>query len=101
MKPSNYIFESRFNYCLPYVISLPEYETIAQDCGFSKIKVDDWSMEVAPFWDIVIDSAFNLEAISGLLNSGWQTVQGALSLGLMSDGYQRGLIRFGLICGQK
>ena len=88
-------------YCLPYVISLPEYETIAQDCGFSKIKVDDWSMEVAPFWDIVIDSAFNLEAISGLLNSGWQTVQGALSLGLMSGGYQRGLIRFGLICGQK
>ena len=88
-------------YCLPYVLSLPEYETIAQDCGFSNIKVDDWSMEVAPFWDIVIDSALNLETIAGLLNSGWQTVQGALSLGLMSRGYERGLIRFGLIYGQK
>ncbi len=88
-------------YCLPYVISLPEYEIIARDCGFNEIKVDDWSMEVAPFWDIVIDSAFNLEAIAGLLNSGWQTVEGALSLGLMSRGYERGLIRFGLISGQK
>lgn len=88
-------------YCLPYVISLPEYETIAHDCGFNQIKVDDWSIEVAPFWDIVIDSAFNLEAIIGLLNSGWQTIEGALSLGLMSRGYERGLIRFGLISGQK
>ncbi|MGK7880915.1 MAG: methyltransferase domain-containing protein [Crocosphaera sp.] len=88
-------------YYLPYVISLPEYETIAKDCGFSNLKVDDWSMEVAPFWDIVIDSALNLEATAGLLNSGWQTVEGALSLGLMSRGYERGLIRFGLISGQK
>lgn len=88
-------------YCLPYVISLPEYETIARDCGFNNLKVDDWSMEVAPFWNIVIDSAFNLEAITGLLNSGWQTIEGALSLGLMSRGYERGLIRFGLISGQK
>ncbi|MGB5594885.1 MAG: SAM-dependent methyltransferase, partial [Crocosphaera sp.] len=65
------------------------------------IKVDDWSMAVAPFWDIVIDSALNLEAITGLLKSGWQTIEGALSLGLMSRGYERGLIRFGLISGQK
>ena len=69
--------------------------------GFSNLKADDWSMEVAPFWDIVIDSALNLEAIAGLLHSGWQTVEGALSLGLMSRGYERGVIRFGLISGQK
>ena len=88
-------------YYLPYVISLPEYETIANNCGFSNLKADDWSMEVAPFWDIVIDSALNLEAIAGLLHSGWQTVEGALCLGLMSRGYERGVIRFGLISGQK
>ncbi|MDJ0662556.1 MAG: methyltransferase domain-containing protein [Crocosphaera sp.] len=88
-------------YCLPYVISLPEYKTIASDCGFNNIRVDDWSMAVAPFWDIVIDSALNLEAITGLLNSGWSTIEGALSLDLMSRGYERGLIRFGLIAGQK
>ena len=69
--------------------------------SFKNIKVDDWSMAVAPFWDLVIDSAFSLEAITGLFKSGWQTIEGALSLGLMSRGYERGLIRFGLVCGQK
>ena len=87
-------------YCLPYVISLPQYEAIAHTCGF-QIQTDDWSMAVAPFWDIVIGSAFTLQAILGLLQSGPQTIQAALSLGLMSRGYERGLIRFGLLCGQK
>lgn len=88
-------------YCLPYVISLPEYEKIVNNCGFKDIKADDWSMAVAPFWDVVIDSAFNLEAIIELLKSGWQTIQGALALPLMSRGYQRGLVRFGVICASK
>jgi tocopherol O-methyltransferase len=56
---------------------------------------------VAPFWNIVIDSALTPQAIFGLLTSGWSTIQGALSLGLMRDGYQCGLIRFGLLCGNK
>jgi tocopherol O-methyltransferase len=88
-------------YCLPYVISLPEYAAIARDCGFLNVRTDDWSMAVAPFWDVVIDSIFDPQAIIGLLSSGWQTIQGAFSLGLMSQGYQRGLIRFGLLCGSK
>ncbi|MEA5509882.1 methyltransferase domain-containing protein [Crocosphaera sp. UHCC 0190] len=88
-------------YCLPYVISLPEYETIARDCGLNNIRVDDWSLAVAPFWQVVIDSALDLPAIVGLLNSGRTTLEGALSLGLMRHGYERGLIRFGLLCGQK
>ena len=50
---------------------------------------------------MVIDSAFNLEAILGLIRSGWETIQAALSLGLMRRGYERGLIRFGLLCGIK
>ena len=88
-------------YCLPYVISLSEYQAIAKSCGFKNIKADDWSMEVAPFWDVVIDSAFSLEAITGLVKAGWQTIESALSLNLMSQGYNRGLIRYGLICGTK
>ncbi|MEM9272343.1 MAG: methyltransferase domain-containing protein [Cyanobacteria bacterium P01_F01_bin.143] len=88
-------------YCLPYVISLSEYKAIAQTTGFENIKSDDWSMRVAPFWNIVIDSAFNLEAITGLVKAGWQTIQSALSLSLMSQGYSRGLIRYGLIFGTK
>ena len=88
-------------YCLPYVISLPEYEAIARQCGFRNLRADDWSMAVAPFWDVVIDSAFEPKAIIGLFSSGWKTLQAALSLNLMSRGYQRGLIRFGLLCGRK
>ncbi|MGF1590839.1 MAG: methyltransferase domain-containing protein [Pleurocapsa sp.] len=88
-------------YCLPYVISLSEYRAIASESGFKDLKSDDWSIAVEPFWDVVIDSAIAPQAIVGLFKAGWQTIQGALSLNLMSRGYARGLIRFGLICGTK
>ncbi len=88
-------------YCLPYVISLPEYEAIAHHLPFQNIRTADWSDAVAPFWDIVVDSTFEPQAIFGLLQSGWSTIQAALSLGLMSRGYRRGLIRFGLLCANK
>jgi tocopherol O-methyltransferase len=88
-------------YCLPHVISLPQYEAIAQSCGFQNIRTADWSTAVAPFWDVVIDSAFTPAALIGLLFSGWTTIQAALSLGLMRRGYQRGLIRFGLLCATR
>jgi tocopherol O-methyltransferase len=88
-------------YRLPYVISLPEYEAIARSCGFINLRSNDWSMAVAPFWDVVIDSAFEPKAIIGLLQSGWTTLEAALSLGFMSRGYQRGLVRFGLLCATK
>jgi tocopherol O-methyltransferase len=88
-------------YCLPYVISLSEYRAIALNCGFKNLLADDWSIAVAPFWDVVIDSAIAPQAILGLLQAGWQTIQGALSLKLMSQGYARGLIRFGVICATK
>lgn len=88
-------------YCLPYVISLPEYETIARNCGLRQLKTADWSTAVAPFWDKVIESALTPSAVVGLLSSGWTTIEGALSLNLMQTGYKRGLIRFGLLCGRK
>ena len=88
-------------YCLPYVISLSEYRAIATECGFKDLKADDWSTAVAPFWDVVIDSAITPQAVVGLVRAGWQTIQGALSLNLMSRGYDRGLIRFGLITAIK
>ncbi|MEB3151304.1 MAG: methyltransferase domain-containing protein [Sphaerospermopsis sp.] len=88
-------------YCLPYVISLPEYEAIAHQLPLNNIRTADWSTAVAPFWNFVIDSAFTPQAFFGLLFSGWSTIQGALSLGLMSRGYERGLIRFGLLCGKR
>lgn len=88
-------------YCLPYVISLPEYEEIARQLPLQNIRTADWSEAVAPFWNIVIDSAFTPKAFFGLLRAGWKTIQGAMSLGLMRKGYERGLIKFGLLCGNK
>jgi tocopherol O-methyltransferase len=88
-------------YCLPYVISLAEYEAIAWQLPLNNIRTADWSTAVAPFWNVVIDSAFTPQAFIGLLMAGWSTIQGALSLGLMRRGYQSGLIRFGLLCGTK
>ena len=88
-------------YALPYVISLPEYEEIVRSLPLTSIRTADWSKAVAPFWDVVIDSALSPSAIWGLLTSGWTTIQAALALGLMSRGYQSGLIRFGLICAVK
>ncbi len=88
-------------YRLPYVISLPQYEAIAQSIGFQHIRTADWSPAVAPFWNVVIDSALTPGAIAGLLRSGWTTIQAALSLGLMRRGYQSGLVRFGLLCATK
>ena len=76
-------------YCLPYVISLPDYAQIAQETGFTAIQTADWSEAVAPFWNIVIDSALTPAALIGLVQSGWTTIQAALSLGLMSRGYER------------
>ncbi len=88
-------------YCLPYVISLPEYEAITADCGFQEMRSADWSVAVAPFWDVVIDSSITPQAVVGLFKAGWKTIQAALSLKLMSQGYERGLIKFGLITAIK
>lgn len=88
-------------YCLPFVVSLPDYAAIAQSLGLQNLRTADWSDAVAPFWNVVIDSALTPTAIVGLLRSGWTTIQAALSLGLMSRGYQRGLVKFGLLCGTK
>ncbi len=88
-------------YYLPYVISIPEYEQIVTNCGFKNIKADDWSIAVAPFWDTVIDSALNPQAIIGLFQAGWETIVGAMAVPLMRSGYERGLIRYGVVCASK
>ena len=88
-------------YCLPYVISLPEYSEIVTQCGFRDVAVADWSTAVEPFWDVVIDSTITPQAILGLIKAGRKTIEAALSLRLMSNGYRSGLIRFGLIAATK
>lgn len=83
-------------YCLPYVVSLPDYEAIARECGFGEIKTADWSVAVAPFWDRVIESAFDPRVLWALGQAGPKIINAALCLRLMKWGYERGLVRFGL-----
>lgn len=89
------------NYALPYVISLPEYAEIAENCGFQAIRTADWSEAVPPFWDEVISSALNGEAIAALIESGWTTIRGAFTLLLMRQGFASGLIRYGLLSAHR
>jgi tocopherol O-methyltransferase len=88
-------------YCLPYVISLPEYTAIAEQLNFQQLKTDDWSAQVAPFWDEVIDSAISIESAIGLWQAGLPSIIAALSLRQMARGYERGLVKFGLLTAIK
>ncbi|MEM8637947.1 MAG: methyltransferase domain-containing protein [Cyanobacteria bacterium P01_G01_bin.54] len=88
-------------YCLPFVISLNSYMDLAKNLGFKTLRCDDWSTAVAPFWDVVIDSALDLEAVTGLVQAGQKTLEAALSLRLMSEGYAKGLVRFGVLSGMR
>jgi tocopherol O-methyltransferase len=86
-------------YGLPYVIALADYADIAQHCGFQQVQTADWSQAVAPFWDEVITSALAPTALVGILQAGMGTLQGALALVAMRQGFQSGLIRYGLLQG--
>lgn len=88
-------------YHLPYVISLPEYIDLATDLGFQNIRSDDWSRAVEPFWQDVILSALNPMIWPKILSAGWPTIQGAFAVQLMDSGFRQGLIRYGLMCGEK
>ncbi|NET10929.1 MAG: hypothetical protein F6K16_40840 [Symploca sp. SIO2B6] len=83
------------------MISLPDYEAIAQSLHFQQIRTADWSAAVAPFWDDVIRSAFSWAAIKGVLQAGPEIIQGAFAMRLMRQGYRQGLIRFGVLTATK
>lgn len=88
-------------YHLPPWISLEKYQQLAEETGFQQIKVTDWSDYVAPFWGAVIRSALSIKGIKGVMQSGASTIRGAWAMQYMQRGYHNGLIRFGLLQGQK
>ncbi|MGB3295018.1 MAG: methyltransferase domain-containing protein [Phormidesmis sp.] len=88
-------------YHLPYVISLPEYGEIAESIGFADLAMADWSQQVEFFWQDVVQSALDPAVIAGILQAGTETVRGAAAIALMTTGYRRGLIRYGLLRGSK
>ncbi|MEM9806673.1 MAG: methyltransferase domain-containing protein [Cyanobacteria bacterium P01_D01_bin.56] len=88
-------------YHLPYVISLGEYEAMANTLPLEDLETADWSQAVAPFWQDVAQSALNPQVLWGIFTSGWKTVEGAMAIPLMMTGYSSGLIRYGLLTGTK
>ncbi len=88
-------------YHLPPWISIAEYENIANENDFLQVKTADWSRSVFPFWDAVIQSAFTWQGVKGLLHSGWGTIKGAYAMRYMQAGFRQGLIKYGVVQGQK
>ncbi|MFN7116274.1 MAG: methyltransferase domain-containing protein [Saprospiraceae bacterium] len=88
-------------YHLPPWISIMDYEHLAKNAGFVNVKTEDWSQAVFPFWGAVIQSAFTWQGMKGLLRSGWGTIKGAYAMRFMQAGFRRGIIKYGVIQGQK
>ena len=88
-------------YHLPYVISLSGYGALAESVGFTELALADWSGQVDYFWQEVMRSALEPSTIAGIFAAGEQTLKGAAAIALMSTGYSRGLIRYGLLRGSK
>ncbi|NCJ05782.1 methyltransferase domain-containing protein [Synechococcales cyanobacterium C] len=88
-------------YHLPAVISIEDYEALAAQLPLAGVTTADWSEAVAPFWEDVIASALNPAVLWQILRAGGPTLQGALALRLMAQGYRQGLIRYGLLRGTR
>mmetsp|Transcript_84990 Transcript_84990/g.245775 ORF Transcript_84990/g.245775 Transcript_84990/m.245775 type:complete len:345 (-) Transcript_84990:99-1133(-) len=84
-------------YYLPRWCSVQDYVDILEAKGATDVKRDDWSYIIAPFWKAVIKSSLNLKSVIGLLKSGFSTQRGAYAMFLMLRGFNKGLIKFGLI----
>jgi tocopherol O-methyltransferase len=88
-------------YHLPPMISLPDYAEHMKAVGFRDIATADWSASVAPFWKAVIRTALSPAGFRGLLQSNWSTIKGAWAMRYMTQGFQKGILSFGLMRGTK
>ncbi|GAB5032965.1 gamma-tocopherol methyltransferase [Nannochloropsis oceanica] len=87
-------------YFLPPWVSMNRYVALAEEEGLEGIKTADWTQVVKPFWPAVLVSCLNWKSIKVLFTS--ETVRkGALAILYMMVGYSVGLIKFGVITGQK
>ena len=84
-------------YYLPKWCSVHDYVQLLEKQGVTDVKREDWSYIIAPFWKAVIKSSLNLKSVLGLLRSGFSTQRGAYAMLLMLRGFDKGLIKFGLI----
>ena len=84
-------------YYLPRWCSVQDYVNLLQAQGVTDVQREDWSYIIAPFWKAVIQSSLNVKSVLGLFKSGFSTIRGAYAMLLMLRGFNKGLIKFGLI----
>ncbi len=89
------------DYHLPHILSIDGYQAIAGEIGFEHLEIDDWTPAVQPFWPAVVRSALTLRSLAGLAKAGWPTIKGALAMCHMIRGYKTGLLRFGILKGER
>ena len=87
------------NYCyyLPKWCSGADYRSLfGKQPGFasSKIVVEDWTRNIAPFWPAVFRSALRWRSLRGLMRTGIRTARGAVAILLMIVGYRIGTVKF-------
>jgi tocopherol O-methyltransferase len=84
-------------YYLPRWCSVQDYVNLLEANGATDVRREDWSYIIAPFWKAVIRSSMNFRSVWGLMRSGFSTIRGAYAMLLMLRGFNRGLIKFGLL----
>jgi tocopherol O-methyltransferase len=84
-------------YFLPEWCSVNDYVALLTAQGATDVRRDDWSHIIAPFWKAVIRSSLTVTALWGLLRAGYTTQRGAYAMFLMLQGFNAGLIKFGLL----
>ncbi len=88
-------------YHLPPMVSVPELAEAARRAGLDKVRTDDWSRAVYPFWGAVIQSGLDPRNWPGLLRSGMGTIRGAWAMRYMKRGFDTGAIAYGVLSATK
>lgn len=89
------------NYFLPEWVPVSRYADLAASLGMMDIRTADWTKAVLPFWPAVIRSALWPSSLVRLLFAGWATIKGAITAVLMMQGFDKGLLVFGVIACRK
>jgi len=87
-------------YHLPDWVSTGDYVKLASDLGMLQLRSDDWSKACGPFWPAVWRTALSWKGFKGLLKtlkSGLETIKGARAVLLMIRGFNKELVRLGLV----
>ncbi len=88
-------------YHLPPMVSIPDLGQAAERAGLKKVRTDDWSPAVEPFWGAVIRSGLDPRNWPGLLRAGFGTIKGAWAMKYMRQGYASGTVRYAVLSAIK